>query len=315
MAWGIAMVAGARGAQVAVALDGRIAPLAQLMSEAGSSRHAPSSVQAMLDDWDGWVNAIDGVLAAQESGLWSAVEDATLQTPISDPPSVYCCGANYYDHIAEMRELVPDFAEFHKDRETVFHFLVPPEALTADRCPVIRPADCRQLDWEVEVVAVVGRRADRVAVDDALYHIAGYTVANDVSLRDPGHRHRLFGVNFLMAKGQRAMKPIGPCVVPARFVEDVQDLTLSLTVNGMTRQESSTGNMIWSLAEQIAHLSSMIPLRPGDLIFTGTPAGTAAGHGTYLRDGDEMVATVAGIGSLHNRVVGADGSVDQEAGR
>jgi 2-keto-4-pentenoate hydratase/2-oxohepta-3-ene-1,7-dioic acid hydratase in catechol pathway len=298
MNWGIATVAGPAGGRLAVVRDGQLAQLDELLPGVT----APDSIQAMLEDWDRWVQAIDDGVAAP-AGIWSSAENAALLTPIPDPPCIYCCGANYYDHVAEMGALVPDFPGFHKEDEPPFHFLIPREALIADGEPVVRPANCEQLDWEVELVAVIGRRADRVSVADALQYVAGYSAANDVSLRDPVHIHRLLGMNFLMAKGQHAMKPFGPVVVPARFVDDPQNVGLSLTVNGVTRQQSTTANMIFSLAEQIAHLSGMVTLAPGDIILTGTPAGTAGAYDAYLRDGDEMVATVEGIGSLHNRVV------------
>ena len=266
--------------------------------------HAPASIEAALDDWDAICDAVSGALAALGEGPpWMPLAEAAFAPPLSRPSAMYCSGANYYDHIAEMNAQQPD-----KSVEDAFHFLISPAAMTGHLQPVIRPAGAENLDWEAELVAVIGRRAERVAEADALQYVAGYTVANDVSVRDASMRHPIFGARWISSKGQVTMKPIGPSVVPARFVSDPMSLRVSTHVNGEERQASNTNQMIWSLQEQIASLSRKVPLLPGDLILTGTPAGTAAGHGgQYLADGDVVTVNVEGIGTLTNTIVAAAG--------
>ncbi|WP_439031565.1 fumarylacetoacetate hydrolase family protein [Gordonia terrae] len=187
-----------------------------------------------------------------------------------------------------------------------FHFLSPATTLNAHGCDVVRPHGATMLDWEVELAAIIGRRARDISRDDALSTVLGYTVANDFSVRDPEMmRHPVFGIDWMAAKNGEGLTPLGPGIVPARFIHDHTELGLRLTVNGETRQKSNTSQMIVTLAEQIASLSSMITLEPGDVVLTGTPAGTAAAYGHYLNDGDVVEATVVGIGTISNTIVTA----------
>lgn len=260
---------------------------------------APSSVRAMIGDWDGWCDRIADALTTPGSApVFTAAEEVVFLAPLPDPSNLYLAGANYYDHIAEMKAHIPD-----KSVEDVFHFMIPSASLVGTGHDVIRPRGMAKLDWEVELAVVIGRRADAVKVDEALSYVAGYTVANDVSGRDAAIIHPIFGVRFLYAKGQATLTPMGPAIVPARFVPDPEHLTLSTRVNGEVKQDSNTSKMIWSVAEQISLLSAQAPLLPGDIILTGTPAGTAAAQGTYLTDGDVMILEVEGLGVLTNRVV------------
>ena len=172
--------------------------------------------------------------------------------------------------------------------------------------PVIRPAGCRSLDWEVELAAVIGRRAERVAPRAALDAVAGYVVANDISARDLFLRtdEQPFAMDWIQHKSHATFLPLGPCLVPRRFVPNPQDLELSLSVSGELRQDSRTTEMVFTVAEQISALSMVTPLVPGDVILTGTPAGTGHETRSYLHDGDEMVACIQGLGELRNRVHG-----------
>lgn len=277
----------------AVVTDEGVIALAALLED------GPTSVRGLLADWDTWCDRIAAVLAGDATRGWVAAESVTFAPPLPDPSNLYLAGANYYDHIKEMKAPVPD-----KSTEDVFHFMVPSASLTGNRHDVIRPAGVTELDWEVELALVIGRRAERVTAEQALDYVAGYTVANDVSIRSKAMFHPIFGVRFLYAKGQATLTPMGPAIVPARFIPDPAVLDLSLLVNGEVRQKSTTEQMIWSAQEQIAFLSSQAPLLPGDVILTGTPAGTAAAHGAYLADGDVMTASIDGVGTLVNQVVG-----------
>lgn len=270
---------------------------------------APSSVRELvLRDWDAWCDRIAAELkgageAVDDSGFhgagWIAEDTVSFGPPLPDPSNLYLAGANYWDHIAEMGVAVPD-----KAVDDVFHFMLPSSSLLGAGQDIRRPAGVEQLDWEVELAVVIGRRAESVSVEDALDHVAGYAVANDVSVRGPAMFHPVFGLRFVWAKGQATLNPMGPVIVPARFVPDPMALALSTQVNGVVRQESRTAGMIWSVQEQISYLSGRSPLLPGDIIFTGTPAGTAAAHdGAYLKDGDVLTTRVESLGVLVNRIV------------
>lgn len=292
--FGVATVIANNTPPVLVAAVGDVVhPLPDLLGD-----DAPRTFDDALANWDRFVDAVAAALdtpAATRAAIpMSTVE---FRPPGTARPTVWCAGANYTDHAKEMGASTIE--------KRAYHFLSPPTALNGHRRPVHRPAGATELDWEVELTAVVGRPASRVRAKDALSYVAGYTVANDVSVRDRDRvRHPVFGMDWTVAKNSDGLTPLGPAIVPARFVGDPGDLDLSLTVNGQIRQQSNTSRMIVDLAEQIAILSTMVTLQPGDLILTGTPAGTAAGHnGAYLADGDVMVAAISRIGSLQNTVV------------
>ena len=167
-----------------------------------------------------------------------------------------------------------------------------------------RPPGCTQLDWEIELAVVIGRRAEHVSLDAALEYVAGYTVANDLSMRDFAMRPDVpFGVDWIRSKGYAGCLPVGPTIIPSAFVPDPQRLSLSLSVNGEKMQDSSTALMLFSVAEQIVALSAIVPLLPGDLICTGTPAGVGFARGRFLEPGDVTVAEIEILGRLETRVV------------
>jgi 2-keto-4-pentenoate hydratase/2-oxohepta-3-ene-1,7-dioic acid hydratase in catechol pathway len=276
----------ALSAGLAASTDRGLVPLSRLLGEP-----APADVLALLPAWDDWIDAVAAALSGYDGPLLTE-EEVVFLPSVTHRPTVYCAGANYTDHLAEMGGQAA--------ATEPFHFLIPPAALSGHRSVAVRPAQMERLDWEVELAAVIGRRADAVTGQEALDYVAGYTVANDLSCRDARAMSvPIFGINWLLQKGWRGLKPLGPALVPARFVPSPDALKLRLSVNGETRQDSSTGQMIFSLPQQIAALSAVVPLEPGDLILTGTPAGTAAGHGNrYLVPGDQVVAEIEGVGRL-----------------
>jgi 2-keto-4-pentenoate hydratase/2-oxohepta-3-ene-1,7-dioic acid hydratase in catechol pathway len=276
--------------QPVVLHDNMVAPLSDLIPA------APTRFQDLFAEWDGLVEEIGQALSSREDIAWRAQGEIVFEVPGVDRPSVYCSGANYHDHIAEMGA---------PSAGAPFHFISPSGVLNAHKSSVHRPIGASKLDWEVELAVVIGRKARNVPRDEALDYIAGYTVANDVSARDEAMFHSLFGVDWMFAKNAEGLTPIGPVIVPACFVPAPEKLSLSLTVNGVTRQNSSTSQLIVGIAQQIELLSSYLTLNPGDVILTGTPAGTAAGHGrAYLNDGDVMVARIESVGELENTIAG-----------
>jgi 2,4-didehydro-3-deoxy-L-rhamnonate hydrolase len=293
----LATIADSAGPTAAVVLGDRLHPIA-----------GRPSMRALLDDWDGWLARLD---ADAERGALEpavAVAAASLLAPLPDPRNLYMAGANYADHAREMRGLPAD-APIAKVPEGPFIFLKPTTTVVGPGADVRLDPACTKLDWEVELAAVIGRRVHRVAAADALAAVAGYTVVNDISARDHFRRGEQaeppMAFDWFGQKGWDTSLPAGPWIVPARDLPDPGDLALRLSVNGAVRQRSHTSGMIFSLQEQIAHISAIVPLLPGDVICTGTPAGVGAGSGTFLRPGDVMVAEIEGIGRLENTVVAA----------
>jgi 2-keto-4-pentenoate hydratase/2-oxohepta-3-ene-1,7-dioic acid hydratase in catechol pathway len=162
-------------------------------------------------------------------------------------------------------------------------------------------------DWEGELAAVIGRPARDLSVDEALGCVAGYTIIHDVSIRGGARRGANGGrPDFLASKGRATFKPMGPAIIPARFIPNPQALRLRTWVSGELKQDSSTAQMIFTTAELIAWLSHLAGLVPGDVIATGTPAGVGMPKGTFLKPGDTVTIEIEGIGRLTNPVVGAD---------
>jgi 2-keto-4-pentenoate hydratase/2-oxohepta-3-ene-1,7-dioic acid hydratase in catechol pathway len=219
--------------------------------------------------------------------------------PPLDPPreNVLAIGRNYQEHAEESArargEGVQPPTVFTKAQTSINapHGDVP---LHADRTS--------QLDWEAELGVVIGRRGRDIPPEQALDHVFGYTVVNDVSARDIQHN---WGGQFFKGKSLDGCCPIGPWIVTADEVPDPQNLRVTLRVNGVTKQDANTRDMIHSVAELIARLSEGITLLPGNLIATGTPAGVGMGRTPqeWLKAGDVMETEIEGIGLLRNRIV------------
>jgi 2-keto-4-pentenoate hydratase/2-oxohepta-3-ene-1,7-dioic acid hydratase in catechol pathway len=292
-----------------LSIDG--APVAAVVD--GNAAHPLTGVRSLrelLGDLDGALAQIEADLGAGRLGAGRGLDSVEFLPPLGDPPHLYMAGANYADHAREMGSLGPD-DPIPRPAAGPFFFLRPSSSMTGHLAPVLRPASVSRLDWEIELAAVIGQRAHRVSEADALRHVAAYTIVNDVSARDSFVRDGPVGpmtYDWLRHKGWHTSGPCGPWLVAARDCPDPQDLALRLSVNGELMQDSSTSQMIFSLAEQIAYLSAIVPLVPGDIISTGTCAGVGAGRGRFLEGGDVMVAEIERIGVLENPVV-------DEAGR
>src|SRR3990170_1731804 len=218
---------------------------------------------------------------------------ATLLAPIPRPrKNIMCVGRNYAEHAKESGNAPPEVPVF---------FTKPPTAVIGPEAPVTRHAVTEQLDYEVELVAVIGRRARNVAPAKALGYVFGYTVMNDVTARDLQRRH----LQWFKGKSLDTFAPMGPWIVHRSAIPNPQALRLSMRLNGEVRQHSTTASMVFTVAQLISVLSMGMTLEPGDLLATGTPEGVAMGiyPPKWLQPGDVMEAEVEGIGVLRNRVV------------
>jgi 2-keto-4-pentenoate hydratase/2-oxohepta-3-ene-1,7-dioic acid hydratase in catechol pathway len=281
--------------ELAVMGDAGVAALAELVPRAAAPGPAGSFLD-LLSAWDAWCDAVENALGGVAIEWRPA--DAVAFLPPVPAPTVYCAGANYVDHIEEMTGVRPTSGE-----GSPYHFLVPGGTLGAHGQPVRTPPGCTQLDWEIELAVVIGHRAENVRAADALAYVAGYSVANDISMRDFAMRPDTpFGVDWLRSKGYAGCLPMGPAVVPARFVGDPQQLPLRLWVGDELMQDSNTSEMLFGVAEQIEFLSGIVALLPGDVISTGTPAGVGFARGRFLHPGDVVVAEIESVGRLVNPV-------------
>jgi 2-keto-4-pentenoate hydratase/2-oxohepta-3-ene-1,7-dioic acid hydratase in catechol pathway len=214
-----------------------------------------------------------------------------LLAPIPRPrKNIFCMGRNYAEHAAERGAAPPERPVF---------FTKPPTTVIGPGAPIVRHAVTQALDYEVELAAVVGRGGRDLTLEGALGHVFGYAVLNDVTARDLQKAHQ----QWFKGKSLDSFCPMGPALVTADEVPDPQALGIRLRVNGETRQEASTGQMIFGVAALLASLSAGMTLEPGDVLATGTPSGVGAASGRYLEPGDVVEAEIDGLGTLRNPVV------------
>jgi acylpyruvate hydrolase len=221
-----------------------------------------------------------------------AVADARLAPAVPEPRKVICVGLNYRHHILEMGRELPThptlFAKYAL-------------ALTGPHDPIPLPSESQQVDWEAELAIVIGRPARRVTTADALAHIAGYAVINDVSMRDWQYRT----LQWLQGKTFERATPLGPWLVTPDEVDHAADLRVSCEVDGQLMQEARTSDLLFRPADVVAYISTFVTLEPGDVIATGTPGGV--GHArdpqVFLRPGNVVRTAIEGIGELVNECV------------
>ena len=287
------------GPRAGISIDDQVFDAAELM---GRPNYA--TMLGILEDWDNARSALQNVKA---SGNGTPLAGAKLLAPVLWPSAIYCAGANYRDHVLEMAKAQGISPE--PDPHTVglkpWHFLKSSRSVIGPDTPVKVPSASKMLDWEAELVAVIGKTAKDVPLEKALDYVAGYTIANDLSARDLGKRMPVseaspFRHDWIGQKCFDGACPLGPYIVPASEIRDPQNLAMKLWVNGVVKQDSNTGQMIFNLAEQLSHLSSRMTLYPGDLILTGTPAGVGMGRKEFLKPGDVVKVEIEGLGTLTN---------------
>jgi 2-keto-4-pentenoate hydratase/2-oxohepta-3-ene-1,7-dioic acid hydratase in catechol pathway len=277
-----------------------------------TGKPAYATVIGILADWKRAEGALKKAAAgaAKSRAKRQPLKRTKLLAPIHASVAIYCAGANYADHAAAMaaREGNPPPPDPHEQGLKPFHFLKAPGTITASGEAVRISSYAKSMDWEIELAAVIGRPAKDVSKDKALSYVAGYLAANDLSARDRGRRPGVaagspFAMDWLKHKTFEGSCPIGPWIVPASDIGDPQNLGLKLWVNGELKQNSNTSKMLFNLAEQIEQLSVNMTLHPGDLILTGTPSGTGAESGTFLKAGDTVKVWIEKIGEIENRMV------------
>jgi 2-keto-4-pentenoate hydratase/2-oxohepta-3-ene-1,7-dioic acid hydratase in catechol pathway len=222
------------------------------------------------------------------------LSEATFAPPVPDPSQIFCLGMNYAAHVEEAGGRAPAVPEF---------FVKLPGSLVGHRAPIVMPRVSDKIDYEGELVAVVGRRTKNATTQEAQASVAGVTILNDVSARDL----QLAGSQWLPGKILDTFAPCGPIVATDEDLNWQEGLELQTRLNGAVMQAANTRSMLTSIAEAVAYLSSLVTLLPGDLIATGTPAGVGFTRDppVYLRAGDVVAISIEGVGTLENPVVAA----------
>jgi 2,4-didehydro-3-deoxy-L-rhamnonate hydrolase len=264
--------------RAALVLDNGIADV----ERSSGGRFGPD-VMALYDDWDAFIEFAGGV-----SSSTGPLDEHALGNPAPRPHQVFAIGLNYRSHAEESGMAIPAV----------------PATFTKFPASLAGPFDEIELvgnfvDWEVEIVAVVGRRADRVAEADGWAHIAGLTIGQDISDRD---LQFAAGGQFSLGKSRRGYGPMGPWLVTPDEFANPDDLALGCSIDGETVQEARSSDLIFDIPRLVAELSAVLPLLPGDVIFTGTPAGVGitSQPARSLQPGDVLETWVEGIGTIRN---------------
>jgi 2,4-diketo-3-deoxy-L-fuconate hydrolase len=257
---------------------------------------------SITDDIDAEFLAGDGVARvreALEAGTlpeFAGADDLRVGAPVATPGAVLCIGQNYAAHAAESGDPPP---------ETPILFFKHPNTIVGPFDDVAIPPGARKVDWEVELAVVIGKQARYLSSpEQGLEHVAGYTISNDVSER--AYQIEESGGQWSKGKCCETFNPLGPYLVTAQDVPDVQALRLWSEVNGETRQDSNTRDMIFSVGYLIWHLSQYLTLDPGDVLNTGTPQGVAlSGRFPYLSTGDDIRLGIDLLGEQRQNLVAA----------
>ena len=266
-------------AQYALYQPGRICPLSRLLEN--------PLVDADLFDRSESI----AMLPTPDESQWQTAP-ATLLPPVPPPEKIFCIGLNYRDHAIETGSEIPTepvvFSKFNT-------------AMIGSGDVIRLPKVAHEVDYEAELVVVIGRTAKHVSVGNAMNHVYGYSCGHDVSARD--WQKGRPGGQWLLGKTFDTFAPIGPCLVSTREIPDPSNLRVRMHLNGEVVQESTTSQLIFDIPTLVSHLSKIVTLKPGDLIFTGTPPGVGAARTppVFLKPGDECRVEIEGIGSLTNR--------------
>lgn len=279
-----------------------------------------TATRALLQNWSHSVDVLDRLAGEPSSGSWVELAPLTVHAPI-DPRQVLQAGANYRKHVidlavahaeiaegrteAQVRDETAAMMDKRKAEGIPYFFIGLPSAITGPYDTVTLPAYSQKHDWELELAAVIGAPAFRVTAEQALDHVAAYTIVNDLTTRDLVFRRDMpeIGTDWFRSKNAPGFLPVGPWLVPSRFIGDPQHVALKLTLNGDVMQNESAADMLFTVAELVAAASQTTPLLAGDLILTGSPAGNGQHWGRLLRHGDVMESTITRLGTQRTMVV------------
>ncbi|MBN2130242.1 MAG: fumarylacetoacetate hydrolase family protein [Sedimentisphaerales bacterium] len=267
----------------------------------------PRTVLEILERGDSCLDAIRKVVESAPEAI--AADSVRLLAPIPRPKKILALAGNYSEHIKEAsvhHGYKLGLSESPRQTTTPRPFLMPPTVVAGPDETIPWPDYSEQIDYELELAVVIGKKGKCIDAADALDHVAGYTIANDVSARSvtftKGRQERPWDdfYDWLNGKWADGFCPMGPCLVTKDRIPDVQNLRMTLKVNGKTRQDASTAQMIYCVADIVSFLSHLMTLEPGDVICTGTPSGVGVATGNFLNAGDRIEATIERLGTLTN---------------
>jgi 2,4-diketo-3-deoxy-L-fuconate hydrolase len=278
--------------------------------------------RTLRDLLDSWYDVLPSLREqAAGDGPWQPLGDLGVAAPLL-PRQIIQAGANYRTHVIDLAVKHADLSDGRTEAQVraevaammdrratdgePYFFTGLPSAITGPYDDVTLPTEGTQHDWELELAVVIGAPAYHVDRADALEHVAGYTIVNDLTTRDLVFRRDMpeMGTDWFRAKNAPGFLPTGPFLVPAEFVTDPSQLQVTLRLNGDVMQDESTKDMIFDVAALVSAASRTARLLPGDLLLTGSPAGNGLHHGRLLRDGDVMDGSITGLGAQRTRVVG-----------
>jgi 2-keto-4-pentenoate hydratase/2-oxohepta-3-ene-1,7-dioic acid hydratase in catechol pathway len=259
----------------------------------GTDSDFPASLRQLLEQGPAAMRAVEQVTRREKAVEYPANE-VHLLPPIPDPQKIICLGRNYSEHAKESGSEIP--------KEPVL-FSKYPTALVGHGQAIVLPAVSKEVDFEAELVVVIGKRGRSFSADEAMSHVAGYTMGNDVSARD--WQLKKDGKQWMAGKTFDTFAPTGPILVTTVEVPDPHHLFIRLRLNGKTMQDSNTSDMIFPISTVLAYISQIVTLMPGDLVFTGTPPGVGFVRKppVFLQPGDTVEVEIDRLGVLRNPVV------------
>jgi 2-keto-4-pentenoate hydratase/2-oxohepta-3-ene-1,7-dioic acid hydratase in catechol pathway len=297
-----------------VAPDGRVLDLRSALNEPALT------ALTLLERWDDVLPRLYAHAADPADGDWLSFEDVRVHAPV-EPRQIFQSGANYRQHVIDLavahrdpddprtveeaRSEIAAIMDKRAAEDLPYVFVGLPTTITGPYDDVVLPGWAEKPDWELELAAVISRPTYRVTVEEALDHVAGYTIANDLTDRATVFRRDMpaIGTDWLRCKNAPGFTPLGPWIVPADSIADPSGLRVTLKLNGETMQDESTKDMIFGVARLVSYISQTSRLLPGDLVLTGSPAGNGLHWGRLLRDGDVMDGSVTGLSAQRTRCV------------
>jgi 2-keto-4-pentenoate hydratase/2-oxohepta-3-ene-1,7-dioic acid hydratase in catechol pathway len=319
-------------------LGQEVIPLRDIASLTGNAGSVLGGIKSTLDLFECWDRSFPvlrraaNILVENASSQVQSVRNAAIAMaklrvhPPVFPRQIFLSGANYFTHVVDMivdmgpgrtpetagmtktqlHEFAVQMMTRRREQGVPYIFTKPVSVLSGAFDPIVIPSDAKQPDWEVELAVVMGRTARQVRRADALNYVAGYTIVNDITNRDQvwvKGEMKAMGTDWLTSKCRPTYLPCGPVIVPAAFIPDPQTLHVSLQLNGELKQDASTSDMLFDVARLIEHTSGVLDLYPGDLICTGSPAGNGTHYNRFLQPGDQVTASIEGLGEQRTPVI------------
>ncbi|MEO3943147.1 fumarylacetoacetate hydrolase family protein [Paenarthrobacter nicotinovorans] len=269
-------------------------------------------INSIIQHWDATESELDALAASADADAGLELSGVEVLAPV-EPAQVLQTGANYRKHVIdlavahrdagqdaeEVRAKTAAMMDKRAGQGTPYFFIGLPTAIASATDDLTLPAYSKSHDWELELAAVIGKEAFRISPEEALEYVFGYTMVNDITTREYVFRKDMpaIGSDWYRAKNAPGFLPTGPLLVPAKFFGDPQDVQVTLKLNGKAMQDESTQDMIFGVAKLVSEASQTMPLKPGDLVLTGSPAGNGQHWGRLLQDGDVMEGTITGLGT------------------